>query len=61
MSIYRGRALRWAGEKQSVDKSLAAVINIAENLNFSPYVYIPTGIHWVQLFEDMGSEVALVA
>lgn len=30
-----------------------------ESFNFKLYVYIPKGIHRVQLFEDVGSEMTI--
>lgn len=47
--------------KKSEDESLATVIDVKDNLNFQPYVYVPTGIHKVQLLEDAGLEVTLVS
>lgn len=51
-SIFKALAPRWTGRKQSSDKSLSVVIDSEENFNFSPYVYVPIGIHRIQLFEE---------
>lgn len=51
--IYRASALRWAGTKQSTDKSLSAVIDTEGSFNF-------TSIHRAQLFKKGSSEVKLV-
>lgn len=50
--------LWWAGLKQY--RSLAAVIDTEENFNIRAYMYVPTGIHLVQLFEEMSLVVMLV-
>lgn len=53
--------LRWAGRKQSSDKSLSVVIDLEGNFNFRQYVYVPTGIHRIKLFEEGSSEASSVS
>lgn len=50
--------LQWDNVKQSVDKSLAKVIDNEGRYNFKPYVYMPRGTHEVQLFDDDSNRLA---
>lgn len=58
-SVYRARSLRWASMKQSSGKSLAKVID-KEEFNFRPYMFVPTGIHRVQIFKEVSLDLVLV-
>lgn len=58
--MFTGLPLRWASVEPSNGKSLATVIDNEENFNFSMYVFVPTVIHKVQIFEKGSSEVVLV-
>lgn len=49
-----------ASVKQSSGKSLPKVIDNEESFNFRPYTFFPTGIHRVQIFEEVSLKVVLV-
>lgn len=59
-SIYRARAFAVGPCEQSAGNSLDAVRDIEENFNFRPYIYDPTRIHRVQLFEETSLGLTLV-
>lgn len=46
--------------KQWSSKSLANIIDKDENFNFRPSVFTPPGIHKIQIFEEVSSEIAFM-